>query len=59
VAQAFHLYCTKIIPKILVIFWCRSILGQLFSWLPSWKPTSESLLEEAEKEVLKGEGVMK
>ena len=31
-------------------------MGQLFSLLPSWKPTSESLLEEAEKEVLKGEG---
>ena len=43
---------------ILVALWCRSLLGQLFSWLPSWKPTSESLLEEAEKEVLKGERVM-
>lgn len=33
---------------------CRSLLNRLFSFLPSWRPTSEKHLEEAEREILKG-----
>ena len=32
----------------------RSLWSRLFAWLPSWKPTSETHLEQAEAGVLKG-----
>ena len=58
----FHTQCSLILRCGLLINTCvtsspvlRSLWSRLFRWLPSWKPTSETLLEQAEREVLKGE----